>query len=285
MSGVQIVRSVELPLALPLIFGGIRTSTVNVIATATIAPLVGVLTLGDPIISGTVYGRAGQIGASIMVAALAIAAEVACSRRPAGGHAHRRQARTGRSAFPPRNPQEEDPDRPMKPSLRLLMLVLACRPVRRRLRRRRRREPPSTPVTGVAGRLRRQDHRERRQRQGPADHRLEELHRAEGARRDLRAGPRGRRLHGQQGPQPRRREDRARGRQVRPDLRLPGVHRHGAAVVLRQAGRRAAQGPAGRLRGGQEGLRGRRPDRVPADAVHVLQRGRGDRRRRPTSSA
>jgi osmoprotectant transport system permease protein len=79
MSGPQIVRSVELPLALPLIFGGIKTSTVNVIATATIAPLVGVLTLGDPIISGTVHGRAGQIGASIVVAALAVLAEVGLS--------------------------------------------------------------------------------------------------------------------------------------------------------------------------------------------------------------
>jgi osmoprotectant transport system permease protein len=67
---------VEFPLALPLIFGGIRTSTVNVIATATIAPLVGVLTLGDPIISGTVHGRAGQIGASIVVAVMAITAEL-----------------------------------------------------------------------------------------------------------------------------------------------------------------------------------------------------------------
>jgi osmoprotectant transport system permease protein len=76
MSHIQVIRRVELPLALPLIFGGIRTSTVNVIATATIAPLVGVLTLGDPIISGSVHGRAGQIGASIVVAALAILAEV-----------------------------------------------------------------------------------------------------------------------------------------------------------------------------------------------------------------
>ena len=79
MSGAQVVRSVELPLALPLIFGGIKISTVNVIATATIAPLVGVLTLGDPIISGTVYGRSGQIGASIIVAALAVAAELGLS--------------------------------------------------------------------------------------------------------------------------------------------------------------------------------------------------------------
>ena len=38
-----------------------------------------------------------------------------------------------------------------------------------------------------------------------AHHRLEELHRAEGARRDLRAGPRGRRLHRRDRAQPRRR--------------------------------------------------------------------------------
>jgi osmoprotectant transport system permease protein len=76
LSAGQVMRRVELPLALPLIFGGIRTSTVNVLATATIAPLVGVLTLGDPIISGTVYGREGQIGASIVVAVLAVAAEL-----------------------------------------------------------------------------------------------------------------------------------------------------------------------------------------------------------------
>ncbi len=76
MTGVQVVRRVELPLALPLIFGGLRTSVVNVIATATIAPLAGVVTLGDPIIAGGVYGEDGRLGASILVALLAIGAEV-----------------------------------------------------------------------------------------------------------------------------------------------------------------------------------------------------------------
>ena len=102
MSGAQVVRSVELPLALPLIFGGIRTSTVNVIATATIAPLVGVLTLGDPIISGSVHGRAGQIGASIVVAALAVGRRGRPVGRAARGHAHRRKARKGREPSPSR---------------------------------------------------------------------------------------------------------------------------------------------------------------------------------------
>jgi osmoprotectant transport system permease protein len=79
LSGAQVLRQVELPLGLPLIFGGIKTSTVNVVATATIAPLAGVVTLGDPLVSFAVYGYAGQIGVSIIVAALAIAAELGLS--------------------------------------------------------------------------------------------------------------------------------------------------------------------------------------------------------------
>jgi osmoprotectant transport system permease protein len=74
-TGFQIVRRVELPLALPLVFGGIRTSTVNVLATATIAPFAGVVTLGDPIINPSTYGDAGRLGASIVVAVMAIAAD------------------------------------------------------------------------------------------------------------------------------------------------------------------------------------------------------------------
>jgi osmoprotectant transport system permease protein len=76
MSGAQIVRRIELPLAVPLVFGGIRTSVVNVIATAAIAPLAGVVTLGDPIIAGGVYGEDGRLGASILVALVAVVAEL-----------------------------------------------------------------------------------------------------------------------------------------------------------------------------------------------------------------
>jgi osmoprotectant transport system permease protein len=79
LNGLQVMRTIELPLALPLIFGGIKTSTVNVIATATIAPLVGVVTLGDPLVAFAVYRNDGRIGASIIVAVLAIAAEVGLS--------------------------------------------------------------------------------------------------------------------------------------------------------------------------------------------------------------
>jgi len=76
MTGTQIVRRVELPLALPLIFGGIRTSAVNVVATATIAPLAGVTTLGDPIINVSGYGETGRLAAAMVVAALAVFTEL-----------------------------------------------------------------------------------------------------------------------------------------------------------------------------------------------------------------
>jgi osmoprotectant transport system permease protein len=77
MTGPQVLRRVELPLALPLLFGGIRTSAVNVVATATIAPLAGVVTLGDPIINPSIYGQEGRLGAAIIVALLAVLTEVA----------------------------------------------------------------------------------------------------------------------------------------------------------------------------------------------------------------
>ncbi len=76
LSGLQIVTKVELPLSLPLIFGGIRTSFVNVVATATLGPLVGVVTLGDPILSPGVYGAAGQLGTAILIAVIAVAGEL-----------------------------------------------------------------------------------------------------------------------------------------------------------------------------------------------------------------
>jgi osmoprotectant transport system permease protein len=76
MTGSQVVRRVELPLALPLIFGGIRISAVNVVATATIAPLAGVTTLGDPIINVNTYGDEGRLAAALVVALLAVVTEL-----------------------------------------------------------------------------------------------------------------------------------------------------------------------------------------------------------------
>jgi osmoprotectant transport system permease protein len=75
LSEPQLVRQVELPLALATIFGGIRISAVTVLATAIIAPYAGLDTLGTPIISFNVYGEAGQVGAAIVVAVLTLTSD------------------------------------------------------------------------------------------------------------------------------------------------------------------------------------------------------------------
>jgi len=80
MTGAEIIRKVRFPLALPLIFGGIRTASVNVVATATIAPLANVQTLGEPIVTPQTYGLQGQLGAAIVVAIVTIAVDLGFSR-------------------------------------------------------------------------------------------------------------------------------------------------------------------------------------------------------------
>ena len=76
MSGWQIVRKVELPLALPLLFAGLRTATLLVIATATISSLTGYSgSLGDIIANETSYHLSGVLGGAICVAVLALAVD------------------------------------------------------------------------------------------------------------------------------------------------------------------------------------------------------------------
>jgi osmoprotectant transport system permease protein len=75
LTGRQVALQVELPMALPTIMAGIRISLVSVIATATIAPLANVDTLGRPIISPNVYGTAGQLAACLVVALVTFGAD------------------------------------------------------------------------------------------------------------------------------------------------------------------------------------------------------------------
>lgn len=77
MSDWDVIRKVELPLAVPTIFTGIRTSAINIIATATVATLAGETTLGDFIIQQNVYGTDGVIAGAILVALLAITVDLA----------------------------------------------------------------------------------------------------------------------------------------------------------------------------------------------------------------
>jgi osmoprotectant transport system permease protein len=75
MTEFEILRKVEIPLAIPTIFTGIRGASIAIVATATIAPLAGVLTLGDFIINQNVYGDSGVLAGAIMVSLLALAFE------------------------------------------------------------------------------------------------------------------------------------------------------------------------------------------------------------------
>jgi osmoprotectant transport system permease protein len=75
LSGFQILRQIELPLALPTMWAGLRIAVVSVIATATIAPLASVDTLGRPIINSVIYGDSGRLGACIVIAVLTLVAD------------------------------------------------------------------------------------------------------------------------------------------------------------------------------------------------------------------
>jgi osmoprotectant transport system permease protein len=76
MTELEVITRVELPLAVPTIMGGVRTGAIAIIATATIAPLAGVTTLGDFILGQNVYGSDGVLAGAILVALLALAVEL-----------------------------------------------------------------------------------------------------------------------------------------------------------------------------------------------------------------
>jgi osmoprotectant transport system permease protein len=76
MSDLGIITRIELPLAVPTIMSGVRTGSINIIATAAIGPLVGQLTLGDFILNRNVYGEEGVLAGAILVALLAMAVEL-----------------------------------------------------------------------------------------------------------------------------------------------------------------------------------------------------------------
>ncbi|MFC5208323.1 ABC transporter permease [Pseudonocardia sulfidoxydans] len=77
MRGREILFGVELPNALPLITGGVRSSVLQVISTATIAAYVGLNGLGRYIIDGLSTRDFPQmIAGSILVALLAVVADL-----------------------------------------------------------------------------------------------------------------------------------------------------------------------------------------------------------------
>lgn len=77
MTGGQVLRRVEFPLALPVIIAGIRTATVEVIASATLAAFIGGGGLGIYITRGfALFDNSILLVGAISVALLALVAEV-----------------------------------------------------------------------------------------------------------------------------------------------------------------------------------------------------------------
>ncbi len=104
MTEWQIFWKVEVPLGLPLLVGGLRAATLQVIATVTIAAYVNLGGLGWPIIQGIPLRRFDQVlGGAILVAVLALIADMllALAQRaavPAGIRVASRGSRTPRAA-------------------------------------------------------------------------------------------------------------------------------------------------------------------------------------------
>lgn len=74
----QLIRRVELPIALPVIVGGLRSATVQIIATATLGALYGLTDLGSYITEGVAQNDDAKLfGGVVLVTALALVAEAA----------------------------------------------------------------------------------------------------------------------------------------------------------------------------------------------------------------
>jgi osmoprotectant transport system permease protein len=76
MSEGQVRRRVDWPLALPVVFSGVHTATVEVIAGATLAAFIGGGGLGEPIVNGLANNDLQSLLAgAVAVAALTLTAE------------------------------------------------------------------------------------------------------------------------------------------------------------------------------------------------------------------
>ena len=76
MTELELLRRVEVPIALPVIIAGVRVAAVQVVATATLAALVGGGTLGRFIVDGFALQQFDRlVGGAILVAILALLTE------------------------------------------------------------------------------------------------------------------------------------------------------------------------------------------------------------------
>lgn len=76
MTGLQTLLRVELPVALPLLFAGLRTAALYIMATTPLAAITGAPGgLGDVIVNQASYRFVGVVTAALLVSALAFAAD------------------------------------------------------------------------------------------------------------------------------------------------------------------------------------------------------------------
>lgn len=74
---LELLRRIEIPLALPVILGGMRSASVQVIATVTLGAVFGFGGFGRFVVDGIAQNDDGQLfGGVVLVAALATASEV-----------------------------------------------------------------------------------------------------------------------------------------------------------------------------------------------------------------
>jgi osmoprotectant transport system permease protein len=99
MTAWQVLTRVELPLASPLLFAGIRTGTVYVVATATLATFAGGGGLGDIIVNEPTYGVPGVIAGALAIIVLAFAIDglLALVQRSVIPRPLRKRGRLGRA--------------------------------------------------------------------------------------------------------------------------------------------------------------------------------------------
>lgn len=107
MGSLSMIRKVELPLATPLVLNGVRLAAVQIVATATIAALVGGGGLGRIITSG--FGRQDTpalVSGAILVAVFAVAVEGVFALLQRRVDPQRRRDRSAASHQPPEAPQD-----------------------------------------------------------------------------------------------------------------------------------------------------------------------------------
>ena len=76
MTELEILRKVELPLAIPTLMAGVRWRTIAIVATATIAPLAGVLPSATSSSTKTSTARTASLAGAIVVALMALTLEL-----------------------------------------------------------------------------------------------------------------------------------------------------------------------------------------------------------------